>query len=288
MDYLYLTLSVFGSASSSIFGTFYNQKNEGQKSASIIFSLLQVLTSLAFWMIMYFFERVFRWEILLYAFPFGVAFAGAVIATIYAVKTGPIVLTSLILQMSLIAVTIWGFFFWNTELTWLVGLGLFLIFVSLFLSLYTGKKEKNKINLRWGLWVSLLFICNAACSILSRTQQIQYEGKYRGFFMMTAMIVAVVICSIFYLKSDRKDSSLIVKKSWYFPVAAGGCNGIMNLCIMALAVSSLSPNLIYPVSAVGSLAVTTAFSALFLKEKMHWWQWIGIVIGAIAVAILSI
>ena len=45
---------------------------------------------------------------------------------------------------------------------------------------------------------------------------------------------------------------------------------------------------VYPVLSIGSLMVTTFFSVFIFKEKMRWWQWIGVVVGATAVGLLSI
>ena len=69
---------------------------------------------------------------------------------------------------------------------------------------------------------------------------------------------------------------------------AGICNLILNVFVMLMAVTDLSPSLIYPVIGVGGLAVITVFSLLVFKEKMRWWQWLGVAVGAIAVLLLSI
>ena len=106
--------------------------------------------------------------------------------------------------------------------------------------------------------------------------------------MLLATGISVVFCLVAYLKSGCTDTKTILKKSWYIPLAAGGMNGLLNLFVILLATSVLSPSLIYPVIGVGSLIVTTFFSMLIFKEKMHWWQWCGVAIGAIAVALLSI
>jgi drug/metabolite transporter (DMT)-like permease len=34
--------------------------------------------------------------------------------------------------------------------------------------------------------------------------------------------------------------------------------------------------------------IVTIFSKFAFKEKLLWWQWVGVLIGAIAVAVLSI
>ena len=37
-----------------------------------------------------------------------------------------------------------------------------------------------------------------------------------------------------------------------------------------------------------ALSVTTVFSVLIFKEKMKWWRWCGVAVGAVAVVLLSI
>ena len=74
----------------------------------------------------------------------------------------------------------------------------------------------------------------------------------------------------------------------FLPVLAATLNLITNMCIMLLATSALSPSLIYPAHAVLTLALTTVFSAFVFKERLGWWQWIGIAVGAVATVLLSI
>ncbi|MBQ7381068.1 MAG: hypothetical protein IJW69_03190, partial [Clostridia bacterium] len=71
-------------------------------------------------------------------------------------------------------------------------------------------------------------------------------------------------------------------------IMASVINGFYNLLVMTLATMPISPSIVYPAIAVGALAITSIFSFLVLKEKMKWWQWLGIAIGAVAVGLLSI
>ena len=75
---------------------------------------------------------------------------------------------------------------------------------------------------------------------------------------------------------------------YLMPTVTGACNAVLNLCIIALASSTLSPNLIYPVLGAGKLAVVGVFSIFLFKEKMRWWQWCGIGSGALAIILLSL
>ena len=288
MGYLYLVLAVIGLASSSISGSFFNRKNENRNGATPLYSLISGISVFVLWGVLFLFDGTVETGVILYSLLFACGFACSMISLVYALKTGPIVLTSLIMQLSLIITTVWGFFFWGTQFTWLILVGLILIVISLWLCLYTKKKEENKINLRWIIWTLLAFIGNATCTIVQRTQQMNFDGKYGNFMMMVATFISMLFCLVMYLLSDKSHSKIIIKTSWYYPVATGTLNVLLNFCMIMLATTSLSPSLIYPVIAIASLALTTVFSAFVFKEKMRPWQWVGVFIGAIAVAILSI
>ena len=135
--------------------------------------------------------------------------------------------------------------------------------------------------------LAILFLGNAFCTIIQKTQQIEFDGQYGSFMMMLATGIGAGVTLIYYLKNDQTDSKALLNDSWYFPVAAGALNAFQNLLVIVLATTSLSPSLIYPVLSMGSLMVTTVFSAFIFKEKMCWWQWLGIAVGIIAIGILS-
>lgn len=288
MEYLCLIGSIFFVAFVSIWGGFYNRKNDGKKGASSLYNLLIIGTVFLCWLILFLTDLQVEWSVLPYAVLFGIFYAVCAIATIYALKTGPILLTSLMLQLSLIAVAIWGFLNGWQEPTWLTWLGLVLVVVALWLCLYSGKKDENKISIKWLIFVALMFFGNAGCSITQKTQQMAYDGKYGNFLMVTAMVIGLATCMVLFLRDDKSESKEILKTSWVFPVVAGAGNVLLNLAVMYMATSTLSPSLIYPVMAVGSLIVTTLFSAFVFKEKMRWWQWIGVAVGMVATAVLSV
>ena len=290
MPYLYLISSVFFVAAESIAGGIYNRKNANLKGIAPLYSFLSMSAVFLFWTVMFCATNCsFDWNVVLYSLLFAGFYTLCNVCMIRALKTGPIVLTSLFMQLSLIGSTVWGFFFWGSEFSVLVGIGLMLVVCSLWLCLYTGKsKDNTRISAKWLFYVLFAFLGNAGCVITQRTQQMYFEGQYGNFLMMIATAISVIICLVMYLKSDKSDTKLLIRKSWYIPVAAGTCNGLLNLFVILLATSPLSPSLIYPVISVGGLMVTTIFSCLVFKEKMRWWQWVGIAIGMVAVGLLSI
>ena len=72
------------------------------------------------------------------------------------------------------------------------------------------------------------------------------------------------------------------------PVIVGVTNLLVNLVVMMLVQTDLTASLIYPVIGVGGLSVVLIVSLAAFREKLRWWQWIGIAFGAAATVLLSI
>jgi drug/metabolite transporter (DMT)-like permease len=106
--------------------------------------------------------------------------------------------------------------------------------------------------------------------------------------MAFATLFSLVVCLFIYLRSDKSDTKPMLKRSGWVPVCAAICNLILNLMVILMASTDLSPSLIYPLIGVGGLSIVTVFSLVVFKEKMSRRQWLGVAIGAIAVVLLSL
>ena len=289
MPYFYLITSIFCIASANILGTLFNRRNENRAGLSPIYNFYLLCSVFLCWLMMFLRDGTFDWGVLPYALLFALCYTVCNIGLINALKLGSVMLTSLFGQFSLILVSVWGFFFWGAPFTITVGIGLLLTAVALWLCLYSGKSgEKTGFHFKWLLYVLLYVGGNAGCSIVQRTQQMQFEGKYGNFLMMIASAISALVCLVLFLRADRRDVGIITRTSWYLPVLAGALNALLNLFVILMAGTALSPSLIYPVLAIGSLIVITVFSLLVFKEKMRWWQWLGVALGIAATGILSL
>ena len=132
------------------------------------------------------------------------------------------------------------------------------------------------------------FAGNGMAAIVARTQQMDFDGNLRGQFMTMAIAFALVISIIMYVLSDKRDTKAIIKTAGYVPALAGIINVFHNLIVLVLAVSPISPSLVYPVISVGGIIIVALFSFFFMKEKISLIQWIGIALGAAATVLLSI
>ena len=63
---------------------------------------------------------------------------------INALKYGSVTLTTLLISLSLIVTTIWGFIFWDAKVTVPVIIGLIFVVVAIYLCLYSKEKEENR------------------------------------------------------------------------------------------------------------------------------------------------
>ena len=288
MPYLYLILSVFLNASASVFGKIFNKKNDGKQDCAAFYNFFLVVSVFVGWGILYAMDFSFDASVLWYSVMFAVCYSVCNVGIINALKYGSAMLTSLFLALSLLLTTLWGFFFWGAKITVAVVIGLLLVVCAIVLCLYSKEKEEKDFSWKWLFYMALAFFSNAGCTIVQRTQQLAYNGQHGKMLMVFAIGFSLVIYALIYLRSDKKDTPAMLKTSWWMPVGAGICNLLVNLFVMLLALTALSTSLIYPVIGVGGLAVVTVFSLLVFKEKMRWWQWLGVAVGAVAVLLLSL
>lgn len=296
MDYLYLIASVGFMSTSSIFGGFYTRRTKDKKAPVPLYNVIEAISCFFVWAILYAVNFTFEPKVLLYSLAMGACFTCCKIGTVNALRTGPVTLTSLINSLSLIGATIWGFIFWGAKVTPFAIVGILLVAVALALCLYGGKDEHkdgeengtNKISLKWLLFVGMSFFGNMASTIIQRTQQTAFDGEHGNMLMFFSLIISVAVCGVFYGRSDKTDSVSLIKTSGAFPVAAGVGNVLLNLFVMLLATSSISPSIVYPTICIGGLSLTILTSLVVFKERLKWWQWIGIAIGATAVVLLNL
>ena len=288
MPYLILAAATIFMSCNGIGATFYNRKNSSFKETAKLYNLLILGTVFICWLIKFLTNPMFDFTVIIYSLVFTVGYTAAMLSSICAYREGPMTLSSLIMQLSMISTTVWGFFFWGSEITAPIIVGLLLVIVALVLCLYTGKVgegEKKKISAKWILYILLFFVGNSVGTITQRTQQLDFDSAYGDFFMTVATAVSFAVCLFVYLKSDKTDTKKILEGSWYVPILCGAFNFLQNLFVIKLA-ALLSANIVYPVLMIGSLAVTGIFSIVIFKEGMNWWQWLGVVLGAIAIALL--
>lgn len=291
MPYLYLVSAVVLMTILNLFGAGFNKKHEGEANVRPLYNMMLCIAGSVTWGIIFLCSFSFEWSVLPYSLMFGVCYAAITASLIKALSEGPTLLTLLIQQLSLVGVSVWGFIFWGAwvpKLAPFVLTGFLLVVISLVLCLYSGEKSDKKITWKWLGYVAIMFVVTAGSSIVQRSQQNKFNGQYGSMFMFFGLLVALMISTVVFLAGEKPDVKRLVKTSWFYPFGAGASSALGNLFVVLLASTTMSTNLIYPTLGVACLALTSIASIYLFKEKLAWWQWVGVVIGTVAVLLLSI
>ena len=292
MPYIYLICAIVTSALLAISGTLFNEKNQHRAGLGHLYNLMGACSNFLTWVVVFCCDPSFDAAVLPYAVAYGISYALFWVGLTGALQCGSSALTGFIKQIAFVFVAIWGFVFWSAEPTVTMVTGIVLIAIALFLCLVpigkTVPKGSVKVTGKWLIYAALILCGNAGCSILQRTQQMNFQKQHGSFLMVVATFLAVIFCALMCVNDDKKEWKKVIKENWYFPIVAGSSSAICNLFLILLASTSLSTGIIYPALAIGGLALTTLVSVAACKERLRVSQWIGLVIGAVALFCLNI
>lgn len=239
-----------------------------------------------------------------YSLAFALAYSVAVIFSTLALATGPLSLTALISQYSLLVPTVYGVIALGEKTSVWFYAGVVLLAASLLLvNLKIEKKKKadecglensiqtaepkRKINWKWGLFVLLSFIGNGACSTVQKVQQVVFDGEYKSAFMIVALAVSAVAMIVAAAVSEKKRLGENLKKGAVWYGVCGVANGLVNLFVLLLA-EKMPSSVMFPIISAGGTVAATVLSVTVYKEKLTALQIVGVVLGVLAIIALNI
>lgn len=282
MNAVFLLFVILGISTQHITTKAYSTKVRGAYS----FSAAKSLTVLIVFIITAGRDLTFSSESIIYSVAFAITYSVEAIFTVLAIKTGPLSLTSLIGQYSLIIPTFCGLLILNEEAGSSLIIGIALLLVSLLLINLEGKKEEKKITLKWGIYVFLSFIGNGGCSTVQKIQQIKCNGAYKSEFMIIALVISVITLLICTLITERDIMVHSLKKGLPYYSICGLANGMVNFFVLVLA-TRMPASVMFPIISAGGIITTALISIFVYKEKLSLLQKIGIMLGIAAVVVLS-
>ncbi len=289
MTYLYLAMSMVFSATITIGGKLYNNKNRGLENVSKFYSMLVPVFSTLGWLVILLFDFSFDARVLPYSLMYGITYSCFTIGVFGALGAGSTSLTALVKQIALVGVSVWGFIFWDTPFTPISLVGIVLIVVSLMLCLLTKEEKADSANiLKWLFFAALITFGNAGCSIVQRYQQMAFDYQHKNVFMFFGVFFSSIVCAIFALREKKTNWAIAFKTSWFGPALSGFSSAIANVFMLLMIKDDMSPVIMYPGMAVGGLMITTLISIFCFHEKLRPVQWCGLAIGAVALVLLNI
>jgi drug/metabolite transporter (DMT)-like permease len=124
---------------------------------------------------------------------FGAMFIATFFLMIAAMAAGPLGITTLIVNVSMLIPAVVGLIFWNETLTISKGVGIVLILLLLALTaLHT--RDNTQASMRWLLLSISAFIGNGSLSLLQHTMSLSFPGVSAAVFTFWASAVSGLIC----------------------------------------------------------------------------------------------
>ena len=227
-------------------------------------------------------------QILPYSLGFAAAYTAAIAATIFAIKTGPLAISSLILSYSLIIPTMYGFLFRHEPVGLLKCVGIAFLLVSLFLVRNESKgTEEKKVSGKWLFFISVAFVGNGMCSVVQNAQQYRFGGVQNGNFMVAALFISLVALVVLAVIFERKTFLPVLRQGSLYAAAEGLCNGATNLLVMVI-IGMVASSVFFPVLSCGQMILIFVISAVFYKERFIPRQIAGLGCGLAALVLLNL
>lgn len=224
---------------------------------------------------------------LLLASLFGLSMAGVAITTIKALRNGPMSLTVLFGNFSMVIPIFFGFFFWHEDISLLRIAGIILMFFAVYFII--NPSVDVKISRKWVIYAFLYFLTVGLMALFQLVESKSVEGEnsmflFWGFTFATLwMLLYLVICQ------RRKETRMSIKlfsRENLNGLLVGIFGGVSHICTMKV-LMLMDSTVYYPVKD-GICIICNALLGYFLfHENLHKKQLIGMAFGFVSVMILT-
>lgn len=211
-----------------------------------------------------------------------------------AMALGSLSLTILIFSMYIVVPPVLAVIFLGEPVTVCQIIGIILIIIVIALTNF--KKEETgskKASTLWWLLSIGSALCTGLSSYIMKVHQTAMPGmeerEYTVVSYLTGFVVAFIFATIFRTRELKKGAiPYVMTKAGFFIPAVGVAvaQGCAMLCNMYNA-SRLPAIILYPVSQLATLMLTTVYGIIFLKEKCSKLVVCCLSLGTIAIILMN-
>ncbi len=272
----------------SISQTTLNKFNKG--GDAIRFNFFKGLSGfVVFFGIFLFSGEGFHAGTLLFGAAHGILLAIANQAGYRALHSGPMALTSMLVNFSLIIPFLFGVIRLGERPSVFAYIGFALLGLALIcLNLRSGKRVQGKRpSLKWAIFVLLTLLANGLCSVITSWHQSLYRGEYELGLTAWTVAVCFAIFAVLALFGGK------LKREYHTPrcdLYAGGA-GIVNTLASFLTVflAAQSPaTILYPLLSATTMLAALLVGRFVFGEKLSRNQLVGFAIGVCSVVLLNL
>ena len=224
---------------------------------------------------------------------FGLVFSICVFSNLKALSEGPLSLTMLMINFSLVIPLVYSFCFLGEAFTIQRIFGLILLAVCMFLFTNPKITGEKKLSARWLFWTLTALATNGALAIISKMYALQTNNVYAWPFLACCYLFATLTSCLLFLtvkhkqRSDRHTTSFFSPMMLFLIVLIGMANFGLNLAVLLLA-TAMDGAIVYPVIQGGGPLVAIVGSRLIFGEQISWKKAISILLGILAIVLLNL
>lgn len=225
-------------------------------------------------------------SVLLWGILYGLAQTCFMLCKTAAMSTGPVSITTLIGNSSLLLSISVSMILWKETITIMDILGLFILCISLFLCMY--KRDEACYESQWKYYAFLFLVLSASVGLIFKAFGRIGKLQYSGDMMLTSAIVMVLGNFFISLFVDKgaENKLYISKRLWIYALISGVLSCLYNRMNIFLS-GSMDAIIYFPVFNGGTVLLSTLLSMFFLKEKLVMKQIIGLMMGVLAICIIG-
>ena len=238
-------------------------------------------------------NRNWTWskELIIPAIAFGLSYAAATVFVVLAIKNGSLAKTTLITSYSLMVPALAGLLILREPLGIPMLVGLVLLVLSLWLTnrqKASADAPKEKITLKWVVFVVLAFVGNGMCSTVQKlTPHFLGADINQNLYMIVALGLssAVLISASFLTRETGLKDTLKIGAP--LSLLDGLFNGAVNY--LAIYLNQFIPaSVMFPVLSAGEIILIVPYALLVRREKFTASQWAGFCVGVVSVVLLNL
>ncbi len=235
---------------------------------------------------------------IMWAGAFGVIFSLTVFTNLLALDHGPLSLTTLIVNFSLILTLLYSFLFLEERITLVRIIGIVILVSCMFLyanpKVREGEKGGKHSVFKWLTCALFAFLGNGLLCIVQKQYAVNTDNAYAEAFLCWGYFFATFTSAVLFAFTSlrqRKESrvrpeKLLTPALMWNLLLLGGFNFLMNLMVVILA-TRMESVIVYPVIQVGGPILVTLGSRIIFKERITAIKALAILLGCTAILLLN-
>lgn len=288
--YLLLVISVLITLIYGVLRNYYSKKNVKTVTDYYAFNFLSSILSAIVLIALSGGIQLPSMYTLILGIIFGMVTALAAIANLQALNIGPLSYTSVIITASMIIPALSGRIIWNEQISVWQYIGMLLMIFSIIFSVDKKSNEKSS-SMKWLLLCLTAFLFGGSIGIMQKFHQSSVHNDELSEFLIIAFLVSTIFSYGMYWwyskkKNIPKSISFSFKSTTFIMAVVSGIFIALANQINLYLSGVMSSAIFFPVVNGGGLILTTIVAIAFFKEKLSKKQWVGLIIGVIAILLL--